>query len=274
MKKTIGIIGFGNMGSAIAGRIKDKYKLSAFDKDKNKIRDLSGIQIAQDLADLVSKVDSIILAIKPQDFDEVLNEIKDYTKDKLIISIAAGITTGYIEKILNRVKVVRTMPNLPAKIGMGMICLSKGKFAEIADLKFAEELFGTLGRTLTLGEEMMDAVTAVSGSGPGFFCDLISEKSLKEIKGYAERSFIPSLSITALNLGFSPAQARILSETTARGTIQYLIKENLTPDELKKRVASKGGTTEAGLEVLCHDIKNLGEAVRAAVKRAKELSRI
>lgn len=273
-KKKIGIIGFGNMGSAIAKRINSEYRVLVFDKDSGKTKGLTAIESASGNIDLVKKSDVVVLAVKPQDFDTVLKEIKDYVKDKLIISIAAGKKTGYIEKVLGKVKVVRCMPNLPAKIGMGMICLCKGKFAEIADLKFTDELFSSLGQTLILAEDKMDEVTAISGSGPGFFCDLVSGKSMEQIKDYAKESFIPSLIGTASSLGFSPDEARVLSVTTGTGTVQYLIKEKLTPDELKKRVASKGGTTEAGLKVLRHDIKNLQEAVKAAVRKARELSGI
>lgn len=273
MRKTVGIIGFGNMGSAIAEQIKVKYQLFVFDKDKEKTRNLSGIGIADNILDLVNKVDTLILAVKPQDFDTALNEIKPYAKDKLVISIAAGITTAHMEKILGAVRVIRAMPNIPAKISEGITCFSKGRFASEEDLVFAQDLFVYLGETLRIDEEKMNAVTAVSGSGPGFLCDLIEGKSLTEIKDFTEKVFIPSFSATASSLGFTPMQAKILAEVTGRGSVRYLEKEHLSPAEMKKQVASKGGTTEAGLRLLQHNIKNLTEAAKAALRRAEELSK-
>ena len=274
MNKKIGIIGFGNMGSAIAEQLKADYQIAVFDKDKNKTENLKGINVALGTAALIKQVDVVVLAVKPQDFDVVLDEAKTIIDGKLIISIAAGISTAYIEKVLGKVKVIRVMPNLPVKVKEGMSCLCKGKFADDEDLKFTEDLFKRVGKTLIIdNEDMMNSVTAISGSGPGFFCDLVEGKSLDEIKDFSEQYFIPSLIDTATNLAFTPIQAEILATTTGGGIVQYLIRENLTPDEVKKQVVSPGGTTEAGLKVLLHDIKNLEKAVKAALKRAKELSR-
>jgi len=274
MNKKIGIIGFGNMGSAIAEQLKAGYQITVFDKDKDKTQNLKGINVVLGTAALIKQVDVVVLAVKPQDFDVVLDEAKTIIDGKLIISIAAGISTAYIEKVLGKVKVIRVMPNLPVKVKEGMSCLCKGKFADDEDLKFTEDLFKRVGKTLIIdNEDMMNSVTAISGSGPGFFCDLVEGKSLDEIKDFSEQYFIPSLIDTATNLAFTPIQAEILATTTGGGIVQYLIRGNLTPDEVKKQVASPGGTTEAGLKVLLHDIKNLEKAVKAALKRAKELSR-
>jgi len=274
MNKKIGIIGFGNMGSAIAEQLKAGYQITVFDKDKDKTQNLKGINVVLGTAALIKQVDVVVLAVKPQDFDVVLDEAKTIIDGKLIISIAAGISTAYIEKVLGKVKVIRVMPNLPVKVKEGMSCLCKGKFADDEDLKFTEDLFKRVGKTLIIdNEDMMNSVTAISGSGPGFFCDLVEGKSLDEIKDFSEQYFIPSLIDTATNLAFTPIQAEILATTTGGGIVQYLIRENLTPDEVKKQVVSPGGTTEAGLKVLLHDIKNLEKAVKAALKRARELSR-
>ena len=273
MIKRIGIIGYGNMGSAIAGWIKTEFQLFIFDKDKNKTANQSGIKVCASVRDLMNSVDAAILAVKPQDFDGLLNELKGYLKGKLVISIAAGVTTAHIEKLLGSARVIRVMPNFPVKIKEGMTCICKGKLVGEEDLKFAEELFDRVGKTLVINENMMNAATAVSGSGPGFFCDLVEGKSLEQIKFFSEQYFIPYLTAAARNRGFSPQEAEILSVTTGAGAVQYLIKEGVTPAEVKKQVASQGGTTEAGLKELDHDIKNLENAVKAALRRAKELSR-
>jgi pyrroline-5-carboxylate reductase len=261
------------MGAAIAERIKGKFRVFVFDKDRNKTGSLRGIEVAPAAADLVRNVEVVILAVKPQDFDALLQEIKSLVKTSLVISIAAGITTAYIEKILNLAKVVRVMPNLPAKIGEAVSCLCKGRSAQDDDLKFAEGLFRKVGETLIIDEGMMSAATAVSGSGPGFLCDLVAGDSLRQIEDFTRRHFIPVMASTASSLGFSPVQAKILAEKTGEGTVKFLKAEKLSPEELKERVASKGGTTEAGLKVLLGDIKNLEAAVSAARKRAEELSK-
>jgi pyrroline-5-carboxylate reductase len=272
MNGFIGIIGFGNMGSAIGNRIKSEYTVWAFDKDENKTDNLSGISVAGDLADLVNRVDAVILAVKPQDFDTLLTQIKQYIHGRLIISIAAGISTEYIENKLGEVRVIRVMPNLAAKIGKGMICLCKGSFATDNDLDFAKVIFDFMGATIIIKEKMMDAATAVSGSGPGFFYHLIQGRPNEEWGDYASKEFIPALSASAQRVGFNSGQAELLAKKTAEGSIALLKETGLSPEALRMQVASKGGTTEAGLKAL-QSINSLGRAVEAALKRAGELSK-
>lgn len=264
-QKQIGIIGFGNMGSAIADKIKREYKVTVFDRDKNKTNNLSGIKVAKNIQELVKGSEVVILAVKPQDFDSVLQEIKDFTKGRLIISIAAGITTTYIEKILKEARVIRVMPNLPARVGKGMSTLCKGKSASNEDLEFVRRLFKKVGDTLIIGENMLDAATAVSGSGPAYVCYYL--ESAADMK-----KFLHNFQRAAEAIGFSETEAAILATGTYLGTFEFLKKTGLTPSELKKQVASKGGTTEAALKVL-EAGGTLEEAVRAAKKRAEELSR-
>jgi pyrroline-5-carboxylate reductase len=272
MRKKIGIIGCGNMGSAIAGRLNARYAVYVFDQDPAKIRNLAGFNVCQNARDLIATVDTIILAVKPQDFDGALNEIKPLAKNKLVISIAAGITTGYIERFLESARVIRTMPNMPAKIGKGMTVLCKGASATDEDLGFARQLFEYLGKTLIIDEEMLAAATAISGSGPGYFFDLVHSKDLGEIKGFAKKIFVPTFIKAAQSVGFTPEQAKLLAETTAAGSIDLLEETQAAPSELRNQVTSKGGTTEAGLEVL-HSGGSLEDAVKAARERAIQLSR-
>jgi len=274
MKKEISIIGFGNMGRAIAQQLKKDYSIYVFDKDSDKTGDFSGLNLAKSCADLVNKADKIILAIKPQDFTCVLEEIKGCLEGKLIISIAAGIPTGYIEQVLGGVGVVRVMPNMPAKIGAGMSCLSKGSLASEEDLNFTKNLFAYMGEVLVIKEALMNAATAVSGSGPAYVCKFIESESidLSNIPEEKKSNFLNSFQEAAQDLGFATEEAKILVNVTFTGTIGFLKKSNLLPSELKKQVASKGGTTEAALAVLDRG-GTLKEAVRAAEEKAKQLSR-
>jgi len=272
LRKKIGIIGFGNIGSAIAGRIKAKYEVFVFEKNVTKTKGLTGIQIASDLSELLKQGQVIILAIKPQDFETVLAEIKDGAQDKLIISIAAGITTGYIEKFLGQVRVVRVMPNLAVKVGQSTTSICNGAFASDKDINFVLKLFKYLGSVFVLSEDMMDAATAIAGSGPGFLCELIKDIPNSEWEKYSREHFIPEFSLAAENVGFDKKQAELFAKSTARGTLVTVEASGITPEELKARVTSKGGTTQAGLEAL-HATGSLTEAAKAAVRRSKELSR-
>jgi pyrroline-5-carboxylate reductase len=274
LRKKIGIIGYGNMGSAIAGRIKARYRVWVFDKDKEKTRGLEGINLPQDITGLVKQSDVVIIAVKPQDFDIVLDETKDYIKGKLIISIAAGIKTGYIEERLGRVRVIRAMPNLPAMIGEGANCICRGGLATTRDLAIALELFELLGTTFTFDEDKMDAVTAVSGSGPGYLYDFLHRENIdyRNIPQEKIRDFSVDFKQAAELVGLDKKDAGRLVDVTIRGSLAMLSATDEIPVVLRDKVASKGGTTEAGLNVL-HGGGSLIEAVKKAAERAKELSR-
>jgi pyrroline-5-carboxylate reductase len=269
--RRIGIIGFGNMGSCIGEKIRQNpdFSLLVFDKERKKLKRLADINIAASNKELVQKSEVIILAVKPQDFEILLGEIKPFCKDKLIISIAAGRTTNYIEKYLGVVRIIRVMPSLPALVGKGMSCLFKGKNASEDDLAFTQHLFNGLGQTIVLDDEnMIDVATAVSGSGPGFLCEFI--KLPYDTKVII--NFESELASVAEQEGFDHTQANLLAYATTSGTLEVIKQKKITPEELQKQVASKGGTTAAGLEELKKG-KKLGDAVKAALKRARELSK-
>lgn len=272
LRKKIGIIGFGNMGQAIGERIKYKYAVCVFEKDTAKTKDLSDVTVVANIAQLLKQSQAIILAVKPQDFEPVITEIKANLQDQLVISIAAGITTEYIQKVLGQVRVARVMPNLAVKVGRSTTSICKGAFATAGDIRFVARLFKYLGTIFIFPEEMMDAATAIAGSGPGFWCDLIKDKPRDEWENYSREHFIPELSLAAENLGFSKKEARLFAGLTTAGTLATVQASGITPEALKEKIASKGGTTQAGLEVL-HNTGSLIEAAKAAVLRSKELSK-
>jgi len=301
---TIGLIGFGNMGSAIALQLKDNYRVFVYEKDTEKVKlcglkpaassraennlhsslglkpgdfceglkNASGVTALGGIEDIMDACLAIIIAVKPQDFYSVLEEMRGKVKQHRVISIAAGITTAFIEENIGNVAVVRAMPNLPARVGMGMICLCKGRYALETDLSFAQKLFSYLGKTLIVQEPQMNAVTAISGSGPGFFFALIQDKPECEWAEYGTNIFTPLLIEAGLEMGFNQQEAQVLAVATTEGSIALLRKTKLSPLELRRQVTSKGGTTAAGLEALART-QSLVEAVRAAAKRAEELSR-
>lgn len=273
MMEKIGIIGYGNMGKTIAERIRENYTVCVFDKDKNKVSGLKNIAVADNPADLVKQSEIIILAVKPQDFDVLLNEIKSFTQDKLIVTIAAGITTGYIKSRLGEeTRIIRVIPNMPAQINQGVSVLFKGKNATAlefnSDWQLAWQIFSYFGLELAVdNEEMINAATAISGSGPAFFCYYIKAKANAQNK---REEFIKMLADAAVNLGFDRGEAKVLSQGTVDGIIAMLIQKNLSCEDIIKMVASKGGTTQAGLEVL-EAGGTLDEAVKKAKERADEL---
>lgn len=302
MNESIGIIGFGNMGSVIAEWLKKKYRVCVFDKDKGKTKTLSGITISVDIPDLVRKSQVVIIAVKPQDIDAVLREVKNTTKDKpqgnglasssqshkprgsgltsdsqshkLVISIAAGIPTTYIEKALGKASVVRAMPNICARIGESVTCLAKGKFVTDEDLELAQEIFYYLGVTRLVEEKMMNAVTAISGSGPAYIFNFIETNSIdpNNIPQYTHDDIIEHLENAAEAVGFNPDDARFMATNTVNAAINLVKKTKVSPAELIKQVASKGGTTEAALKVL-EKGGSWEEAGQAALKRAQDLSK-
>lgn len=260
------------MGRAIAERINKKYDVFIYDKDKDKLKGISRVKVAKDNIDLVKQAEVIIFAVKPQDFEALLSEIKMCASDKLVISIAAGISTFSIEEALGKVRVIRVMPNLTAKIGKGVSCLCKGRFSSAQDLKFALRLFKLLGTTFVFAEDMMNAATAISGSGPGFWGYAMENKPEKEWRWHSKNVFIPKFSKAAEGLGFSKKEAKKLASATTWASLVTVESCHISPEELKSQVASRGGTTEAGLEVL-EKGGSLDEAVRAATRRAEELSK-
>jgi pyrroline-5-carboxylate reductase len=292
VNKVIGLIGCGNMGEAILAQSL-KYKKRNFiphpvppkggkksettavkprsfiisEKDKLKeafIRRNYHVKAADNIIDLVGKSDILIIAVKPQDIDIALQElhrgIKVWGKRKIsVISIAAGITTGHIEgKLHNRVKVIRAMPNIPARIGEGITALTKGRFANSADLKEAEGIFRVLGETVIIKNEgLIDAVTALSGSGPAYFFFIFA-----------------AMLAAAGGLGLNKKDANKLIYHTVIGSMGLLKREGFDAKTLISKVASKGGTTEAALKIFGErGLKNiLMEAIMAACNRAKEIS--
>ncbi|MCU0666787.1 MAG: pyrroline-5-carboxylate reductase [Candidatus Omnitrophica bacterium] len=270
----IGIIGLGNMGQAIASKIKNTYTVFAYEKDKARVSSVEDIQAVGSIQELLEKADAIILAVKPQDFAELLGQIKKYPHilDKLFISIAAGLGTSYIENLLGVVRVVRVMPNMPARIGYGMTCLCSGKYASLEDFDFAQDVFEYMGEVMAIDEAKMDEATAISGSGPGWFFNAVAnnpEAYKNNWSGFME-NFTAELEDAARSLGFSPDQAHFMSLITLRGA-DKMLENGADPVGLRQQVASKGGTTQAGLDVL-NSGGTLKDAIMASIKRAKELA--
>ena len=264
INKKIGIIGCGNMGEAILSRLSESLEkstmimVSEFDAARrNYIWDKYKIIVTVDNNLVVKNSDIIIIAVKPKDFDGLLNgEIAiGATPEKLIISIAAGITTKHIESVVGKdVPVIRMMPNMPAVIGRAVSSLSAGSAAKKSDIDTAKDIFRAIGDVIEVDESLLDAVTAVSGSGPAYFFYLME-----------------ALTEAAEDIGLPAEIAKqLVLKTAVGGTLlaEYL-KED--PAVLRAKVSSKGGTTEAAVGVF--EAKRFKSIVKAAVKAAKKRSK-
>ena len=258
----IGVIGCGNMGEALIKGLKSRFKaatLLVYDKDRRKlsrIKKIYAIKKIKSLSHLISLSKTIIIAVKPQDISNVLEAIKQGYSGQLIISIAAGIPTSFIEsRIAGRAAVVRAMPNLGAKVLMGLSGICKGRFATKSDLNKALKIFNSVGVSVVLSEKYIDALTAVSGSMPGYVY-----------------YFLYCLVSSAVKLGFSKDKANFLVLNTIKGSIELISKEDDFLD-LVDKVASRGGTTQAALDYFKQrKLKDLVDgAVKKAYMRAKNL---
>jgi pyrroline-5-carboxylate reductase len=260
---TVGVIGCGVMGRALITQASGNNAIraiSVFDVKPHHCLRRRGVTVCRDLQSLAKNAGVIIIAVKPQDIRSVLDGIKGaIKKDTLIISIAAGVTTRAIERRLRKKsKVVRVMPNMPLVIGKATQALARGNHASKADLALAKNIFASCGKVIVVRENLMDAVTAISGSGPAYFF-----------------LFLESLINAAKRIGLPREIAEELVFATAEGSIALGARQKDRLSSLIKKVASKRGTTQEALGVFrkTHFQEVITKAVLAAHRRAKELAR-
>jgi len=263
---TIGFIGSGNMAEAlikgiIAAKVYQPANIIIADIRGERLEELARkykVREVESNTALAGGADVVVLSVKPQNMDDVLGEIKGTLKrDSLVISIAAGITTAKIAAALGEVPIIRVMPNTPALVGEGASALfAKNVSAEAMAL--AMKVFGAVGKAVVVdSEELIDAVTAVSGSGPAYFF-LLMEQMIK----------------AGQSLGLDEATAKELVLQTAKGAA--LLAEQAdgrgeTAAELRHKVTSPGGTTEAALKVFAE--KNFSALVTTALTAARDRSK-
>ncbi len=235
MKQT-GFIGCGKMAGAIISAIKNEYKVvgSEFNDEfakaaSNKL----GIEVYSDNKKLASESDIIFIATKPNQEIPVLEEIKNViTAEKLVVSICAGVTIQKIENVIENARVIRVMPNTPALVKLGMFGICAGTKATEKDVEFIENLLSQIGKCISVTEPQMDIVTAISGSGPAFFYQVIEDMARAGEK-----------------LGLEYEKSLILATQTALGSAQMIFSRGETPVQtLIDNVATKGGCTFVGIQ--------------------------
>ncbi|MCM8799368.1 MAG: pyrroline-5-carboxylate reductase [Candidatus Omnitrophica bacterium] len=273
MRRRIGIIGCGKMGEAIlSNTIKDRdFVLSICEKKEEIIKNIrrkflsyrKRLFIYKDIPKLIENSEIIIIAVKPQDIGVVLEKISEtlelIKKRPLFISIAAGITTSYLEKKIKfRPKIIRAMPNLAIKVADGITVLKRGHYITESDFRFASQLFRMMGKVIEIKKEkIMDVVTAISGSGPAYIAFIFE-----------------AISEAARLLGLDKEKSDKLILQTLLGTAKLLEEECFDTEGLISKVASKRGTTQEALKVFKKNKlkKIIIKAVISSFKRAKELS--
>ncbi|TNJ39020.1 pyrroline-5-carboxylate reductase [Chlorobaculum thiosulfatiphilum] len=260
---SIGFIGTGRIAQAlISGLSHDpQIVICGYDKIPDSLHSVSlhyGVNAEESIEGLARDTEIIIIAVKPYQVAEVLAELKPALHARhLLISVAAGISTGFIESNCpNGVRVVRVMPNTPAFVGEGMTALCKGSNATTDDILAAERIFNAIGKTAIIDESGMDAATAVSGSGPAYMFRIID-----------------SLAEGGEACGLDRETAQLLAAQTMLGAAKMVLSGRKNPEELVREVTTPGGTTEAGLQAMEErDLRGvLFETVKAAAARSKEL---
>ena len=217
-----------------------------------------GLHVSHDNLAAAKEADVIVLAVKPQGMDKLVKQIAEaINPNKLVISIAAGVPIAAIEKRLGAsTRIIRAMPNTPALVGLGATALSGGDQATEADLQLASKIFNAVGISTVLEENLLDAVTGLSGSGPAYVFLVIE-----------------ALSDAGVKVGLSRHIALKLAAQTVLGSAKMLLETGAHPGTLKDQVTSPGGTAIAGLHTLeAGGLRTtLIDAVEAATRRAKEL---
>ncbi|HEX7027360.1 MAG TPA: pyrroline-5-carboxylate reductase [Gammaproteobacteria bacterium] len=268
MHKTIGFIGGGNMArSLIGGLLQDGYdpsKIRVCDpapEQRQRLKQAFDIQISADSANMLPGCDCIVLAVKPQVLRSAVEPISNQLARlrPLVISIAAGIRVASIQRWLaSDLAIVRCMPNTPALIQAGATGLYANATVTESQRNFAESVLRAVGLTLWLdNESQIDAVTAVSGSGPAYIFLVIE-----------------AMQSAAESLGLSPEQSRLLCLQTVFGAAKMALEDAEPVARLREQVTSKGGTTERGLEVLQQGgfVDLFRKAISAARDRAEALA--
>ncbi|MFT5673672.1 MAG: pyrroline-5-carboxylate reductase [Polaribacter sp.] len=262
------VIGAGNMGLTYAegmskSKLLKKKNIMVLDKSDEKLEELhqiSHFDAFNELKDCVPKADIIFVAVKPHHAEELFKKINPLvTKDKIIISIMAGVTLDVIKELSGVRKVIRAMPNLPAKVGLGLTSYVSSPEVSRIELLTVESLLNTTGKSIRVNNEnLIDASTGISGSGPAYVF-----------------YFMQSMMEAALQMGFSTNESKLLVSQTFTGAIELFNQSNLSPNSWMEKVASKGGTTQAALDSM--DGNNVNELIKeaafAAFTRAVELGK-
>jgi len=257
----IGVIGAGQIGSAIARVLAEsgRYQVTASRRNLEEVRHLEqyGVRLTSDNRLVAESSDVIFLAVKPDRVEPVLSKVADLLDGKILISVAAAIPISKLASLAPRAKIVRAMPNVGLMAKASFTAYSRGPNITEDDLKIVQELLGELGCYVEVEEDLMDAITALSGSGPAYVALLI------EAMAYA-----------GLKVGLPRDLAYLSSTYTVYGTAKLLLQSKLHPSTVKEMVLTPGGTTIEGIFYLEEGGVRTAvmKAVEAATRRAREIA--
>lgn len=280
INKKTGFIGAGNMAEAFIGAVTRAgiipsamiYASDVNSERLNMLKKTYGISVTDDNFKIFSMCDIVVLAVKPQQMSDVLFQIANRNeygieRRKMVISIAAGVPLGKLENLLYAplekeksgiLPIIRVMPNTPALVLAGISGMTPNRNAVPDDISTARTILEAMGKVIEFKEEALDAVTALSGSGPAYVFYLVESM----IQG-------------GIDMGLDPYDASILTLTTLKGSVALIEEIGESPELLRRRVTSPGGTTEEAFKVLEKKRvkETIIEAMAAAARRSKELSR-
>lgn len=279
IERKIGLIGAGNMAEAITGALIESgsvsrtlISISDISEDRCRVFEKRfGISSREDNHAIFLENDIIILSVKPQVLPEVLSDIASAfdtkrLKKKCIISIAAGFPIKKLESFLYasldaddrwKMPIVRVMPNTPCLVLQGISVMSGNSYATPEDIAITRSILGAMGHVIQMDESFIDAVTAMSGSGPAYVFYMIE-----------------AMIDAGINIGLDPDKAALLTIETFKGALALIAQVKESPETLRRKVTSPGGTTEAAIRCLdANNVKSIfADAIRAARDRSVELS--
>ncbi|MHB8124759.1 MAG: pyrroline-5-carboxylate reductase [Desulfitobacteriaceae bacterium] len=264
MLQNIGFIGAGNLAEAVikgltAGAEKPRIMATDLSKERLSVLEEKYGVLTGELAKVVEESEVIVIAVKPKDVATVVKSLATFSiQGKLVISVAAGIPLAMLENSLPGVAVVRVMPNTSCAVLLSMTGMVQGSLATEKDKSVAEDIFCRVGQVLWVEENKINAVTAISGSGPAYYY-----------------LFTECLAAAGVELGLTTEEARVLAQETFAGASQMLVRSGKTPTRLREDVTSPNGTTYAALQQFEQaKLKDIVQAAtKAAAERAAEMER-
>jgi pyrroline-5-carboxylate reductase len=264
----LGVIGAGNMGGALirgfAANKRADDEIIIFDLDKEKVKecvDQGGVNAAGSMAELILASDAVLIALKPNIFDTVIPEIAavGQGKDKVYISIAAGVSIRWLKSVLGEdSKVIRVMPNTPAMVGEGMAAIARSN--TVPDYVFADvvRIFESVGRACAVSEDKLDVITGISGSSPAY-----------------AYMYIQALIEQAMAEGLDEEEAKGFAAQATLGAAKMVLESDVSPEQLRINVCSPGGTTIEAVHVLEDEdfIGIVKKAVAACIAKSKLMTK-
>lgn len=262
----LGFVGTGNMASAIMGGIIKNQLISAdeiigadvYASSREKAKEEFGIHVTADNHEVVENADVVVLSVKPQFYEEVICEIRDFVRaDQIVITIAPGKTLAWLaEKFDKGVKLVRTMPNTPALVGAGMTAMCPNEHMTEEEINYVRMLLGSFGRVEIVTERLMDTVVSVSGSSPAYVFMMIEAMADAAVSG-----------------GMPRTQAYQFAAQAVMGSAKMVLETGKHPGELKDMVCSPGGTTIEAVRTLeeCGFRSAVIEAMKVCEEKSKSM---